>query len=145
MAWSRLFEMPALGWAIRRLRAFPVQLQSRDPGAARAATRILGAGEALMIFPEGERSLDGTVRPFKLGAFRLAASLGVPTLPVTIEGGTESWPPGRILPRPGRITITYHPLVEPDRSLDPRRAAADLAERTRAVIIAALGRHATRS
>lgn len=138
MAWSQLFEVPGLSWAIRRLRAFPVQLESNDPRATREAVRILQSGEAVMIFPEGGRSLDGNVRRFKPGAFRLAVSLGVPVLPVTIAGGHESWPPGRALPRPGHVTITYHPLAYPATGHDPREAARDLAERTRAVIVQSL-------
>jgi 1-acyl-sn-glycerol-3-phosphate acyltransferase len=134
MAWSRLFDVWGLNWAIRRLRAFPVQLESRDPRATREAVRLLQAGEALMIFPEGERSLDGTIGRFKLGAFRLAVSLGAPVLPVTIAGGHASWPPGRALPRPARVTVTYHPLVYPDGGRDAREAALRLAERTRALI-----------
>ncbi|MBI4637466.1 MAG: 1-acyl-sn-glycerol-3-phosphate acyltransferase [Candidatus Rokubacteria bacterium] len=139
MAWSRLFDVPGLGWSIRRLRAFPVQIESSDPRATREAVRLLGAGQAVMIFPEGERSADGRVARFKPGAFRLAVSLGVPVLPVTIAGGHECWPPGRLLPRPGRITITYHPLAPPDPALEPREAARQLAMRARGAILGALG------
>ena len=138
MAWDRLFDIRGLSWLIRRLRAFPVNIESRDPRAAREAIRILEAGAALMIFPEAERSVDGRVGRFKPGAFRLAASVGVPVLPVTIAGGWEAWPPGRLLPLPGRITITYHPPLRPDPTLAARAAARDLAERARAVIESAL-------
>lgn len=138
MAWSQLFKIPGLSWAIRRLRAFPVRLESQDPRAAREAVRLLEAREALMIFPEGGRSVDGSVQPFKSGAFRLSVALGVPVLPVTIDGGTRSWPPGRVLPRPGAIRITYHPLIRPDLALEPRRAAHELARQARDVIVGAL-------
>jgi 1-acyl-sn-glycerol-3-phosphate acyltransferase len=143
MAWSRLFEIPGLSWAIRRLRAFPVQLEARDPRAAREAVRLLQAGHVVMIFPEGARSRDGSVGRFKLGAFRLAVSVGAPVLPVTIGGGWASWPPGRALPRRGRMTITYHPVVRPDASLDARDAAQRLAERTRTAIVGASAAPAT--
>lgn len=138
MAWSRLFRVPLLGWLIRRLRAFPVQIESSDPRAAREAVRLLQAGEVVMIFPEGGRSCDGRLGQFKLGAFRLAVSLGVPVLPVTITGGHESWPPGRLVPRCGRITIVYHPPIAPGSAADPREAARGLAERARAAIAGAL-------
>jgi 1-acyl-sn-glycerol-3-phosphate acyltransferase len=138
MAWSRLFTIPALGWAIRRLRAFPVDIESADARATREAVRLLQAGEAVMIFPEGERTLDGAIRRFKPGAFRLATSLGVPVLPVTITGGHESWPPGQWMPRPGRITITYHPLEQPDSTLPVRDGARELAERVRTAIARAV-------
>src|SRR5262249_13601037 len=86
MAWDALFAIRGLSWLIRRLRAFPVEIESADPRAAREAVRLLQAGEAVMIFPEGGRSLDGRLQRFKLGAFRLACSLRVPVLPTTIIG-----------------------------------------------------------
>jgi len=138
MAWSRLFEIPVFAGLIRRLRAFPVDIESRDARATREAVRLLQNGAALMIFPEGERTTDGRVRRFKPGAFRLAVSLGVPVLPVTIVGGYRAWPPGRLLPRPARIAITYHPALRADPALDPRRAAHDLAVRTHAAIRSAM-------
>lgn len=139
MAWRRLFDIPLFGRFIRLLRAFPVALDAHDPGALREARRRLVDEDAVvMIFPEGGRSLDGTLGRFHLGAFRLAVSLGIPVLPVTIAGGHEAWPPGQRLPRRGHITITYHPPLAPDVKDDARSAARDLAERTRAVIAAAL-------
>ena len=99
MAWDALFEIPVLSWAIRRLRAFPVALEGADPKGVRQAVRLLEAGEAVMIFPEGGRSVDGRLQRFKLGAFRLAVAQGAAVLPVTIVGGNESWPPTRTLPR----------------------------------------------
>jgi 1-acyl-sn-glycerol-3-phosphate acyltransferase len=138
MAWSRLFEIPVFGALIRMLRAFPVQIESSDPKATRDAVRLLQDGHAVMIFPEGERSADGTMGRFKPGAFRLATTLNVPILPVTIAGAHESWPRGRLLPRRAKVTITYHPLLKPDKTAEPRQAARDLAERTRAAIATAL-------
>jgi 1-acyl-sn-glycerol-3-phosphate acyltransferase len=139
MAWDRLFDIPVFNWMIRRLRAFPVRIDSADPSSMREAVRLLTAGHVLMIFPEGERTSTGKVERFKPGAFRLAATLRVPVLPVTIAGGYEAWPPGRVWPRRGRISITYHPPLEPDPGLEPRQAAAALAQRARAIIAASLG------
>lgn len=136
MAWNRLFDVPGLAALIRRLRAFPVDVETADSRATREAVRVLRAGHALMIFPEGSRSPDGTVGRFKPGAFRLSVSLGVPVLPVTIAGGHEAWPPGQVWPRPGRIRITYHRPLHPDPSLPARDAARQLAEQTRQVIVA---------
>jgi 1-acyl-sn-glycerol-3-phosphate acyltransferase len=144
MAWKRLFEIPGFGRLIRRLRAFPVDIDSADPRATREAVRLLQAGAAVMIFPEAGRSLDGHIGRFKLGAFRVAVSLGVPVLPVTIVGGHEAWPPGRLWPRPRRIEITYHPLQRPDPSLEPREAARQLATRTQQTIASVLERYSRR-
>ena len=139
MAWNRLFEIPGFSWFIRRLRAFPVRIDSADPTSMREAVRVLTAGHVLMVFPEAERTRTGRVERFKLGAFRLATTLGVPVLPVTIAGGHESWPPAQMLPRRGHIVITYHPPLKPDPSLEPRQAATALAQRARAIIAGALG------
>jgi 1-acyl-sn-glycerol-3-phosphate acyltransferase len=138
MAWSRLFEIPVFSSFIRLLRAFPVDIDARDSRATREAVRLLQRGAALMIFPEGERTADGRLQRFKPGAFRLAVSLDVPILPVTIVGGNDSWPPGRLLPRRGRITITYHPPLRAVSTLGSRIAARDLADRTRAAILSAM-------
>lgn len=139
MAWDRLFQIHGLAWLIRRLRAFPVDIESSDPKATRAAVRLLDAGQAVMIFPEAGRSLDGRLQRFKLGAFRLACARGVPVLPVTILGGHESWPPGRALPRPGRLTIVYHPAVPPPANGgDLRHAARQLADHVRGAVASRL-------
>ena len=143
MAWNRLFAIPVFSWMIRRLRAFPVRIDAADPSSMREAVRLLTAGHVVMIFPEGERTRTGRVERFKLGAFRLATALHVPVLPVTIAGGHESWPPGRVLPRRGRISITYHPPLKPDPALEPRQAASALARRAREVIADSLGAGAT--
>ncbi|HVQ74387.1 MAG TPA: lysophospholipid acyltransferase family protein [Candidatus Binatia bacterium] len=138
MAWNRLFQVPGLSWLIRRLRAFPVDVHSADPRATREAVRVLQAGEALMMFPEAGRSPDGRLQRFRPGAFRLACSLGVPVLPVTIIGGHEAWPPGRVLPRPGRMTIVYHRAIAPPRDGDLRAGARAMAGEVRAAIGSAL-------
>lgn len=139
MAWDRLFEIRGLAWLIRRLRAFPVDIESSDPTAMRAAVRLLDAGQVVMIFPEAGRSLDGRLQRFKLGAFRLACARGVPVLPVTILGGHESWPPGRVLPRPGRLTIVYHPVAAPPANDgDLRHAARQLADHVREAVASRL-------
>ncbi len=141
MAWKRLFDVPLFGRLIRFLRAFPLETDSADPTAVRGAARLLKAGQAVMIFPEGGRTLDGRLQRFKPGAFRLACSQGAPILPVTIVGGHESWPPQRTLPRPGRITIVYHPPVKPAPGVAPRAAAPELAWQVRAVIASRLPAH----
>ncbi len=138
MAWDALFDIPVFSWLIRRLRAFPVQLESADPRSAREAVRLLQAGHSVMIFPEAARSLDGRLQRFRPGAFRLASSLQVPVLPVTILGGHDSWPPGRILPRPGQLSIVYHPVISPPKEPDTRVAARVLARQVRDAIASRL-------
>lgn len=138
MAMAPLFRNPACGRILRWFGAFPVQLESADPRATREAVRLLQAGEALLIFPEGGRTEDGRLQEFKPGAFRLACSLGVPVLPVTIVGGYEAWPAHRLFPRPGRIAITFHPPIKPEARGHLREAARELSLRVRSVIASGL-------
>jgi 1-acyl-sn-glycerol-3-phosphate acyltransferase len=138
MAWDALFDVRGLSWLIRRLRAYPVQLESADPRAIRETVRLLRAKRAVMIFPEGGRAIDGRLQRFHHGAFRLACSLNVPVLPVTILGGHDAWPPGRALPKPGRLSIVYHPVIVPPDATDSRAAAQTLARQVRDAIASRL-------
>lgn len=141
MAWNRLFRIPLLGPLLRMVHAFPVETESADPLATREAVRLLRAGQAVMIFPEGGRTRDGHLQRFKPGAFRLACSQGAPVLPVTILGGHECWPPHRVFPRPGRITIVYHPPISPRPGEEPRLAARDLSREVRTAVASRLPPH----
>jgi 1-acyl-sn-glycerol-3-phosphate acyltransferase len=71
--------------------------------ALQASARILRDGQILCLFPEGERSADGRVRPFRKGAGILVRELAVPVLPAYITGAFEAWPRGQSWPR-------VHPL-----------------------------------
>jgi 1-acyl-sn-glycerol-3-phosphate acyltransferase len=128
MALEPFFRVRGLGPLMRWARAFPIQEGEPDSPAVRRALRVLREGDPLVIFPEGGRSPDGRLRPFRPGAFRLALATGAPVVPVTIVGAFEAWPPERRLPRPGRIAITYHAPL--DGSVLPptadRKARPDL-------------------
>lgn len=60
-----------------------------------------------MIFPEGCRTLDGSLLPFRNGIGVLAAELGVPIVPVWIHGTYEAWPVGQLLPRFGKVAVSF--------------------------------------
>jgi 1-acyl-sn-glycerol-3-phosphate acyltransferase len=136
MALEPFFRIRGLGALMRWARAFPIQEGEPDNLAVRRALRVLRQGEPLVIFPEGGRSADGRLQPFRPGAFRLALATGAPVVPVTIVGAFEAWPIGRRLPRPGRIAVTYHaPLdgsalpPEADRKARPELLMALARER----------------
>lgn len=111
MAWDGLFRFAPLGWLARQFGAFPLRQEAVDKNAIRQSLRALQDGNLLMIFPEGQRSLDGNLMPFKPGFARLALLARVPIIPVTLVGADRVWPPGRPLPLPGKIQITYHPAL----------------------------------
>jgi 1-acyl-sn-glycerol-3-phosphate acyltransferase len=144
MAWDKPFQIPFLGFLMRTFGAFPLNLDSIDPSAHRSARDMLKRGRALVIFPEGGRARAGHLEDFKLGAFRLALTHGVPVVPVSIRGASEIWPVGKMFPRPGKLTITYHPPIEVDRAggdvsrAELRLRARELARQTRALVASAL-------
>jgi 1-acyl-sn-glycerol-3-phosphate acyltransferase len=133
MALEPFFRVRGLGALMRWCRAFPVQEGEPDRRAVRTALRLLQQGEALVIFPEGGRSPDGRLRPFRLGAFRLALAAAAPVVPVTIVGAFEAWPPCRRLPRPGRVRITYHAPVD-GSALPPSAGPREQPERLMALV-----------
>lgn len=141
LALEPFFRVPGLGPLIRWCRAWPVREGEPNAEAARTALRVLRAGEALVIFPEGGRSRDGRLQPFFPGAFRLALAAGAPVVPVSIAGAHASWPPSRRWPRPGRVCITYHPALtarELPAGVPRAQQAALLAELARERIASAL-------
>jgi len=102
----------------------------------RAAAAALKRDKVLIVFPEGARSPDGKLKELKQGSAILACQLGLPIIPVGIEGAFESWPRGRNWPRPGALTVRFGPplLVDDVREEDAaayERVTARLAERLR--------------
>lgn len=93
----------------------------------------LGDGIGILFFPEGTRSLDGRLLPFKKGAFRTAIDTGLPVLPVTVVGARDVLPAKTLRLFPGRIRVVIHPPIEAV-GLDP----VELMQRSRAAIASAL-------
>ena len=86
-----------------------------------------------MIFPEGTRSLDGRLLPFKTGAFRLSVDQDLPILPVTLVGTRDVLPAKSILLFPGAIRMVIHPAIYP-----AGKNADEMMEATRGAITSAM-------
>jgi len=133
-----LRNVPFLGWATAAMGNIFIDRSNREKTIAslREAGPLFDQGISVMIFPEGTRSGDGPVGPFKKGGFMMALNTGLPILPVSIRG-TRS-----ILPRktkrltPGRVQITVHrPIETAGLTADDRN---DLMFRVRAALESAL-------
>jgi 1-acyl-sn-glycerol-3-phosphate acyltransferase len=88
------FKVPGLGWMMSMAGDIPLRRGERE-SAKSAMARCkwyLDRGMSVMIFPEGTRSSDGEIKPFKDGAFRLALETGVPILPIAIAGTRHAIP-----------------------------------------------------
>ncbi len=114
VAKEELFKVPLFGAAMRRAGYIPLDrsdgrkaLKSMKQAAARIAS-----GTSVVIFPEGTRTKDGSLLPFKRGAFMLAVKAGVPIVPFTINGSRAINPRNRMELRPGTISVSFAPPIE---------------------------------
>ncbi|HYO46312.1 MAG TPA: lysophospholipid acyltransferase family protein [Gemmatimonadota bacterium] len=100
-----LFWIPILGWSMWMCGFIPIDRSKRE-SAIRSldrAARKIRSGTSVLMFPEGTRSLDGTLHPFKKGGFMLALKAGVPVVPVVVLGTDSIMEKGSL--RVGRAEI----------------------------------------
>jgi 1-acyl-sn-glycerol-3-phosphate acyltransferase len=108
-----LFWIPILGWSMGMCGFIPIDRSNRE-SAIRSldrAARKIRSGVSVLVFPEGTRSLDGTLHPFKKGGFMLALKAGVPVVPVVVLGTDAIMEKGSL--RVGRSEIEVrigHPI-----------------------------------
>ena len=109
-----LEKIPFLGWGCKR--AGHVFVDNSTPAAVRetmaTARKQLQKDMSITVFPEGSRSWDGKMIPFKKGAYLLAVQFNLPIVPVTIDGAFDVMPRFEKLPKWGHIKITIHKPIE---------------------------------
>jgi 1-acyl-sn-glycerol-3-phosphate acyltransferase len=113
---ASLFKIPFFGWAMTAIGYVPVERGDKESRerCMKIAARHLKNNTPMLFFPEGTRSENGELRPFKNGAFRLAIAMNLPIIPITINGCNELLPKGSILPSSAHITIHIHPKISPE-------------------------------
>ncbi|GJM24009.1 MAG: 1-acyl-sn-glycerol-3-phosphate acyltransferase [Phycisphaerae bacterium] len=133
MARDSLFRVPGLSALIRMHNAFPVKTNTADLSSFKMSLRILKAGGALLVFPEGTRSPDGKISECQPGIIHLMRRANVPILPVAIEGVFEAWPRSAIMPRPSPLWIEFGRLIGPAafEGQEPAQAASQLTQHLR--------------
>ena len=107
----------------RLLKVIPVDPDSALVSAMRAGAYGLRRGKVLVLFPEGERSIDGVPRNFKKGAAILATHLRVPIVPVAMDGFYEVWPRGKKYQGPHPLRIAFGDPLFPPNGVQPGEAA----------------------
>lgn len=108
------FRIPVIGQAMRQVGFIPVDRKSLKGGKKsidQASHMIKEKGFSFLIFPEGTRSRDGKLQPFKRGGFFLAVSSQVAILPVSIKGSYELMPKGSFFAKKGKVRVAFHPPV----------------------------------
>jgi 1-acyl-sn-glycerol-3-phosphate acyltransferase len=142
IAKKELFDIPFFGPSMRRGGYIPLDrgdgrkaLQSMDEAAL-----TIRQGKCVVMFPEGTRTQDGLLLPFKRGGFILARKAAVPVIPVTINGTGRINPANKIRLYSGDVRITIHPPLNVPGDLRRSEAESWMMEAVRESIDSALER-----
>lgn len=140
IAKEELFRIPVFGTSMRRAGYIPLD-RSNGRNALKSMERaaaIIRQGKSVVMFPEGTRSPNRHLLPFKRGGFMLAVRAGVPVVPVTINGSGLVNPSGKIELHSGSIVITLHPALMIPHGIKKSDAENWLQEHVHAAISSAL-------
>lgn len=139
------FDWPLIGTIITAAGQIPVDPADprRTARGLRRARELLKKGQSVVVLPEAERTLDGSVGDFFPGAFSVALKAKVPVVPLAIRGGRMVSRRGEWRIRPGKITARFGDPIETDGASIARAGASiaradELAERSRRAVIGLL-------
>ncbi|HSN90948.1 MAG TPA: lysophospholipid acyltransferase family protein [Anaeromyxobacteraceae bacterium] len=120
VAKEELFRIPVFGWYLRLGGHVPVDRhrRARAVSSLHRAAEAVRSGTSLIVFPEGTRSLDGRIHPFKKGPFALAMEAGVPVVPIAISGSGRITPKKVLSVRPGKIRMAVGEPFDPGQAAD---------------------------
>jgi len=136
---KEVFRYPVIGLGMKLAGFVSVDrsgLKSGKQSIDKAAERIRDKGYSFLIFPEGTRSRDGHIQPFRRGAFFLAVNSQAPVIPVSISGSYELMPKGSFSTKKGHIKVMFHPEVSVQGM--SKENIPDLMEKIRSFIISGL-------
>ncbi len=115
VAKKELYRIPVFSLAMKRFGNVLIDRSNRE--AARRSLQVAAdqvrRGQSILIFAEGTRTPDGSVRPFKKGCFYLAQASGVPVIPISISGSYGVMPKNSVRPRPGTIHLVVGRPIPP--------------------------------
>jgi 1-acyl-sn-glycerol-3-phosphate acyltransferase len=111
---AELFRIPFLGWSMSRIGYVPIERDSPKKAyrSMLQAAEKVKKGVSVMIFPEGTRSPDGNLQPFKKGLFLIALKSQAPILPIAIRGTAKILQKGHWRFHPGKVDIIISPPIE---------------------------------
>jgi len=134
LARRTLFGFGPFGWLINSLDAIPIDREGLGLAGIKESLKRLRRGEMVVVFPEGTRTPDGAIHPFRPGFTTLAVRGKAAILPVAIEGAYAAWPRRRRLPGLGPTHVHYGPPILPDlvAKLDERALLREVERRVRA-------------
>jgi 1-acyl-sn-glycerol-3-phosphate acyltransferase len=114
LAKMELFKIPIFGRAMRKAGYISIDRYDRESAfkSLDVAAKKIKSGISVLIFPEGTRSRDGKIRPFKKGGFVLAIDSGVPIVPVVIKGTFAIMNKGKFRVNPGHVSMIVHKPID---------------------------------
>lgn len=135
---KELFRVPVLSTAMRMAKFVPVDRSDREAAVASVdkAVEYLKEGLSFAVFPEGTRSRDGHLRPFKKGTFVMAIQAGVPIVPVCLIGAQKLMRKGSRALNPGEVIVRFCPAVDASQYTFEQRG--ELLSRVEAIVAAEL-------
>jgi 1-acyl-sn-glycerol-3-phosphate acyltransferase len=117
VAKKELAWVPGVSWYVKFLKGIFLDRKNPAEGAQviKRIMKLLKDGESFLVFPEGTRSEDGSVREFKTAVFKVAKKLKVKVLPVSIWGTMFLVPKKSLFLNPGTVLMKVHPPIDPDQ------------------------------
>jgi 1-acyl-sn-glycerol-3-phosphate acyltransferase len=136
LARKNLFEQPVIAPLIRNLNAIPIDRGMGKDGI-QAVLRALGEGQAVLVFPEGERTHTGQIQPLKAGISLLIKRVHCPIVPVGVAGSYAAWnrfakfprfSPICLQPEPSTLAVSIGKPIDPERyrGMEREEILADL-------------------
>jgi 1-acyl-sn-glycerol-3-phosphate acyltransferase len=107
LARKSLFRYPGVGWILRTVNAVPVDRDGGGAAGLKAIMDRLHAGGAIILFPEGTRSPDGSLQTARSGIGLTVIKSDAPVVPVRVFGTYEAWGRHVKIPKPHRVAIKY--------------------------------------
>ncbi|GAK54158.1 phospholipid/glycerol acyltransferase [Candidatus Moduliflexus flocculans] len=105
ITYAFFYYHPAIHWFCKRTHCIPVKKEGNDISALKTALRLLKDGEVVGIFPEGERSANGTLSAAEPGVALIAIKANAPIVPMGIQGAYAAYPKGSFFPKPKKIRL----------------------------------------
>eukprot|EP00002_Diphylleia_rotans_P039372 TRINITY_DN910_c0_g1_i1.p1 TRINITY_DN910_c0_g1~~TRINITY_DN910_c0_g1_i1.p1 ORF type:complete len:276 (-),score=56.10 TRINITY_DN910_c0_g1_i1:170-997(-) len=114
-----VFKVPVFGWVVGAFGHIPIERENLESAveSIKAAGKLVSqSGSAVAVSPEGTRSLDDSLLPFKKGPFYLAHESHVDIVPCILVGAFDRWRPRTVFPKPGKVKMVFLPAIKNDGS-----------------------------
>jgi 1-acyl-sn-glycerol-3-phosphate acyltransferase len=141
MAKAELFRVPGFRWLITKMHAYPVKRGVADRAAMKRTLDYLRNGEVVCVFPEGKRSIDGTLGQIEIGIGLLAVKTGAVIVPAAIRGTDKMLPRSGKRLYPAKIRVQFAPPIPVPGGIEgraEREVCQALADQVRDSLLAVL-------